>query len=327
MDLPFDLHLQDPTFEKILITAVILLLALGLAKVSQRLAARYVDDLERRYRASKLARRVIALLTLLLVVGLWLPNLGSLFTLLTVVGAGLAIATREVLLSFVGWMDVALRSPFEQGDRIEINGLRGDVVDIRLLHSTLMEIGGWVGADQSSGRLVHFPNSWVFQYPIYNYTHGFNFIWNEMSVTVTFRSDWEAAREIMAELAQESADIIEQQAVQQLRRLSREYLVHYSILTPFVYIRIVDSGVQLTLRYLCEVRKRRGTEHAFAQQILRRFAEHDRIELAYPMTGAKVFDTPQFGPDAGPNFRGLRGGKGPRDARSGNPDAPPRPGP
>jgi small-conductance mechanosensitive channel len=120
----------------------------------------------------------------------------------------------------------------------------------------------------------------VLQFGVYNYTQGFSFIWNELSVTVTGGSDWEAAREIMLSLAQETAAIVEQQVSKQILRMSREYLVHYSILTPFVYVRVVPEGVCLSLRYLCEVRKRRGTEHALTVSMLKAFREHGRIELA-----------------------------------------------
>lgn len=313
--MPFDLHLGDPMVQRAAVTLLIVLVAFALAQISKRLVLRYVDDTTRRYRASKYIGRGFTVVTLLLITALWAPNLGGLLTILTIIGAGLAVATREVLLSFLGWMNIALRSPFKQGQRIEINGVRGDVVDIRLLHTTLMEIGNWVDADQSTGRLLHIPNAWIFQHAVQNYTHGFDFIWHEIPVTLTFRSDWEAAREIMLELAGESADIVERQAAQQLKRLSREYLVHYSILTPFVYVRVAENGVQLTLRYLCEVRRRRGTQHALTLGLLERFQEHGGIEMAYPTTGVQVMDTPQFGA-GGPAFgNGNRPARTERDAQ------------
>lgn len=316
--MPFDFHLGDPVFQRVLVTLGVLVVAFILARLGRRVAARYVETPARRFRVSKVIGRTTALVALLLVVGLWTPDLGGLFTLLTVIGAGLAIAMREVLLSFVAWVDIALRSPYERGDRIEVNGVKGDVIDIRLLHTTLMEISGWVGADQSTGRLVHVPNGWIFQHGVYNYTEGFHFIWNELPVTVTFRSDWQAARDILLELAEESAEVVERQATRQIRRMSRAYLVHYSMLTPFVYVSLADGGVRLTLRYLCEVRKRRGTAHAITTELLERFKGHGRIELAYPVTaGVRTLDAPQFG-QAGPHFSEAPGGARPTpdDARN-----------
>lgn len=297
-DLPFDLSLDmasEPA-RNILVSVLLVVAAAVLIRGAQRLALRYIDEPSRRYHTSKLIGRLGGLLTVVTLLVIWSFDVGTVLGVLTVIGAGVAISLREAFLSAVGWLNIVARNPFRQGDRIEIGGVRGDVVDIRLLHSTLMEIGGWVDADQSTGRLVHIPNAWIYQHPVYNYTHGFNFIWNELPFTVTFRSDWEAAREIILSLAEESASIVAQQAKQEIRQLSREYLVHYSILTPFVYVDATERGIRLTLRYLCEVRKRRGTTHALTMGILRRFAEHGRIEMAYPTTGIALMDGPQWGP-------------------------------
>jgi small-conductance mechanosensitive channel len=268
-------------------TLLLLLFTFLLARGARHLMERVVTSPERRYRLGKLIGRFAVGLFVLALIPLWAPEPGELFTLLTLIGAGLAIALRETLLSVAGWLNIQLRQPFKVGERVEINGIRGDVVDIRLLHTTLMEVGAWVDADQSTGRLAHIPNAWVFLHQIQNYTHGFRFVWHEMSVTLPPEADWKRARAIIAELADESAAIVAQQAEQDIRRLASEYLVHYSILTPFVYVKLVDSGVKLTLRYLCEARKRRGTEHAFTEQILNRFADEE-IPLVINAASARL---------------------------------------
>ncbi|MGA0254673.1 MAG: hypothetical protein ACO3NR_03160 [Rhodothermales bacterium] len=111
---------------------------------------------------------------------------------------------------------------------------------------------------------------------------------------MTFRSDWRAAREIMMKYAEESAAIVEQQARKEIQRISREFLIHYSILTPFVYVRIVEDGVQLTLRYLCEARKRRGSAHALNLMMLDDFREHPDIELAHRTLAMRPPEARQF---------------------------------
>ncbi len=290
----FSFDRQD-LFYRMAIAVGVILAAFVLVRVSIQLLTRSIDDPHRIYRISRQIRRTVTIVLLGLLVVIFSPRPAELVAILTVVGAGLAIALREALLSIVGWLRIMLVHPYQPGDRIEINGVRGDVIDIRLMRTTLMEIGGWVEADQSTGRLVHVPNAWVFLYPVYNYTQGFRFIWNELSVTVTFRSDWQAARDIMESLARESTAIIERQVAEEIRQMSREFLVHYSILTPFVYVRIVENGIRLTLRYLCEVRKRRSTEHALMVSILEAFRQHGGIEFAYPAVQVALPDTPQFG--------------------------------
>ena len=286
--------LGDPNVQRAITTIVVILLIVVFKRVVQHLARVYVTDRVREYRTSKFVGRVAALASIVAVIVIWTPQQADLLTLLTVIGAGLAIATREALLSSLGWFHLLVRATYKQGDRIEINDVRGDVVDVRFLHTTLMEIGGWVDADQSTGRLVHIPNAWVFQHAVYNYSAGFNFIWNEIPFTVTFRSDWEAAREIILRFAEETSETAAQEMKAQLKRMASEYLVHYRILTPFVYARVVENGVQLTLRYLCPERSRRGSTHTLTMQILNAFKAHGGIEMAYSMRGVAAFDSAQF---------------------------------
>ena len=274
-----ELDLNSLYVWRIVATVLLVIATVTISRLLKRLTGRIVQEPARKYRLSKLIGRTMALLFVIVLIALWAPGRRDILTILTVIGAGTAIALREALLSVAGWFNVVLRQPYRVGDRIESNGVRGDVIDVRLLHTTLMEVGGWVAADQSTGRIVHIPNAWVFLHGIYNYNQGFNFVWHEFSVTVTFGSDWQQARELMLEMARESAAIVEAQAAGEIKRLSREYLVHYSILTPFVYVSIVEDGVRLTMRYLSEVRKRRGTQHAFTVSILQAFGERG-IELA-----------------------------------------------
>ena len=281
---------------RLLMALAIVVIAFILVQILRRLVRRYVEDPERQFRATKLIARIGGLLATILVVGALFDSTGDLLTVLTIVGAGLAIAMREPLMSLFAWSYIAIRAPFRPGDRIEVNGIHGDVIDVRLLYTIMMEIRGWVDADQSTGRLVRIPNKDIFLHSVYNYTQAFHFIWNEIPLTVTFRSDWQAAHDIMLALASESAAIIEQQVREEIKNMAQEYLIFYKILTPFVYVRIADNGVRLTLRYLCEARKRRGTEHALTMGMLEHFKEHGGIELAYPALGVTRYETPQFGP-------------------------------
>jgi small-conductance mechanosensitive channel len=121
---------------------------------------------------------------------IWVEELLSLSTFLGLVSAGLAIALREPLINLMGWAFIVWRRPFEMGDRIEIGGQAGDVIDMRVFQFTLLEIGNWVDADQSTGRAIHVPNGKVFSESLANYSKGLAYIWNEIPVRVTFESDW-----------------------------------------------------------------------------------------------------------------------------------------
>lgn len=226
-------------------------------------------------------------------------------TVLSVMGAGLALALHQVLLCVTGWVMLHAERHYDVGDRVQIGDVKGDVSDIGILHTTLVEIGNWIAADQSTGRLVAVPNSHVFTQPIYNYTRGFEFIWNEVSVLITFESNWRKAEELMLALAQDGVEQLQERFRSQIRRMARKHMILYQHVTPIVYPRVLDSGVQLTLRYLTEPKRRRGTEADLTRRILDAFAGEPDIDFAYPTT--RFYDATQEGrrrqperPDAAP---------------------------
>ena len=185
-------------------------------------------------------------------------------------------------MDLFGWIFILWRRPFEVGDRIQIGDHAGDVIDLRIFQFTLLEIGNWVGGDQSTGRVVHVPNGRVFTVELANYTRGFNFIWNEIPVRVTFESNWRKAKEILLEIAEEHTASSSEAAQEEVRKASQHFMIFYSKLTPTVYTSVEDSGVLLTLRYLCAPRRRRGTSQAIWEDVLDRFLECGDVDFAYP---------------------------------------------
>jgi len=213
--------------------------------------------------------------------GLFQFTVESFTTIVGFLSAGLAIALKDPVSNLAGWAFILWRRPFEVGDRIQIGPHAGDVIDLGLFQFTLNEIGAWVQADQSSGRIIHVPNGKIFTDPVANYNKGFKYIWNEVPVLVTFESDWRKAKQILTKIAVKHAEHLTAEAEHDLLEASQQYLINYRKLTPIVYTKVVDSGVQLTIRYLIEPRKRRGTEHAIWEEILTEFAKCPDIDLAY----------------------------------------------
>ena len=173
---------------------------------------------------------------------------------------------------------------YEVGDRVQIGDTRGDVSDIGINHTILVEIGEWTGADEFTGRLVAIPNSSVFTKVISNYTRGFEYIWNEIRVVITFESDRRKAREIMLGLVKEGRERIHERFREQVRRMARTYMIPFREIAPAVHPRILDSGVELTLRYLTEPKNRRDVESDLTGKLLDAFAAEPDVDLAYPTT-------------------------------------------
>jgi small-conductance mechanosensitive channel len=187
-------------------------------------------------------------------------------------------------MNIFAWLFILWRKPFELGDRIQIGEHRGDVIDQRVFQFTLAEIGNWVDADQSTGRVIHIPNGKVFSVMLANYSKGFQYIWEEIPVLITFESNWEKAKGILRKMAEKHSEHLSESAKERVKAAARRYLIVYKKLTPTVYTTVRDSGVLLTMRYLCEPKNRRGSTQDIWEDVLREFAYHDDIDFAYPTT-------------------------------------------
>ncbi|MGD1890147.1 MAG: mechanosensitive ion channel family protein [Cyclobacteriaceae bacterium] len=227
-------------------------------------------------------KNVTNVLLLVIIGSIWVESVGSLATFFGLVGAGLAIALQNPIANIAGWLFIIIRRPFEVGDRIQIGKHAGDVIDIRFYQFTINEIGNWVDADQSTGRIIHIPNGTVFREPQASFTQGFNHIWNEIPVRVTFESNWQHAKTILEEIVNKHAEPLTRSAAKRLMDASKQYLIFYTNLTPIVYTRVIENGVSLTIRYLCDPRKRRTTEHKIWEDILTTFGQQEDIDFAYP---------------------------------------------
>jgi len=253
---------------------------------SQRLVIRLIisriEDPPIKYQWQKIIKYIAVLLGIIFIVRIWFGAFSSLGTYLGLVSAGLAIAFKDLLINMVGWSFILTRQPFKLGDRIQINDITGDVIDIRLFQFSVIEIGNWVDADQSTGRIIHIPNGIVFNTPQANYTAGFEYIWHEIPVQITFESDWKKAKEILTGIIEEYAQEFTGKADKEVKKAAKKYFIYYKNLTPIVYTTVKDSGIMLTIRFICHARKRRSVEQIVWEDILTRFAEFDNIDLAYP---------------------------------------------
>jgi len=273
-------HIQVNLFATILVVLLLWLIRLTIIKIVNK----RTEDVRTRYIWRKTTTYVVAVVGILIIGRIWFIGFQTLTTFIGIFSAGLAIALKDAISNFAGWIYISWRRPFIVGDRIQIGDFAGDVIDINMFDFTLLEIGNWVKADQSTGRMLHIPNGKVFVEPVANYSQGFPFIWNEIPVLLSYESNWRKAKEILYEIIEQHTMKLSQKAEQKIREASEKFLIYYKKLSPIIYTTTQASGILLTLRYLCPPRERRGSEDAIWREILSRFAEHDDIELAYPTT-------------------------------------------
>lgn len=273
--------LMPATQTKVAASFVVFLLLWAVRFIVLRVVWSRTHDAKLRYRWQKATAYVTTVVGILLIGRIWLEAFKDIATLLGLIGAGIAIALKDILMNIVAWMYMIWRRPFSVGDRIQIGKHAGDVIDVRLFQFTLNEIGNWVNADQSTGRVIHIPNAQVITEVIANYSEGFEYIWNEIPVMITFESDWEKAKQLLIDIVtRDSAETVKL-AEESVRQSTRRFMIVYTTLTPTVYTSVAADGVVLTLRYLCQPRRRRVTEQILWEDILRAFEKEEHIDLAY----------------------------------------------
>lgn len=273
----------DPSIRDRLIETFVIIAALSALRWAvMRFLVPRIEQHDLRFRVRKIVTYTVVIAGLLLVGRTWSDGISQLGAFLGLVTAGLAIALNQPLTNLAGWLFILWRRPFRIGDRVQVGNHAGDVTDIRLFQFSMLEIGNWVDADQHTGRVIHMPNSVVFTTAQANYHTALRLIWNELAVMVTFESDWRAAKTLLAEIVKRHTRSVEgwdeighapgggRHAVARLDGPSG------------VVTSVADSGVVLTLRYLCRPDERRGTAERIWEEILTGFGERENIDFAYP---------------------------------------------
>ncbi|GAB4333780.1 MAG: mechanosensitive ion channel [Flammeovirgaceae bacterium] len=267
---------------KILISIGVLLFFSLLNWIVKKGIARVEGNIASKYSIRKSLSNIIFFIALLCLFFIWFENIDSFITLIGLFSAGLAISLKDPLANIAGWYFILWRKPFKVGDRVQIGNFSGDVVDIRLFQFSLLEIGNWVDSDQTTGRIIHVPNALVFTNPQINYSEGFNYIWNEIPIRITFESNWKKAKQILTYILEKNAGAWNANAEKEIKNANEKYMIIYKKLTPTVYTSIRENGILLTMRYLCNPRQRRGTEQTLLEAVLEAFAQQKDISFAYP---------------------------------------------
>jgi len=271
-------------FWKLAVSVGIFLLLSAVRFISSVILRKRVVDTKLLYLSHRSILYVYTVLLILMIGPIWLKGLASLSTFFGLASAGVVLALHDSIANIAAWFFIIVRKPFKIGDRIQIGETSGDVIDIRVFQFSVVEIRNWVDADQSTGRIVHVPNSKVMSEPLANYHIGFEYIWNEIPVLVTFESHWKKAKGLLEAIVQQNAKHLSEGAQEQIRRAAAKYFIFYGSLSPIVYTTVKDSGILLTMRYLVNPRQRRTTEQQIWEATLDAFGEAGDIEFAYPTT-------------------------------------------
>jgi small-conductance mechanosensitive channel len=271
------------TLTKLLITLALIIAVALLSRGARALMRALLKGSahERGYFWGRQAIRILGALILVVgIISIWFDDPSRLATAVGLVSAGVAIALQRVVTAFAAYLIILRGRIFNVGDRITIGGVRGDVVALDFMQTTVMEMGQapdeqgdapsmWVHGRQYTGRLVRVTNDKLFDTPIYNFTREFTFVWEEMRIPISYKDDRGAAEQILLEVANRHTAPTLPEATAAFAKLRERFrTVRDDELRPRVFYRLTDNWVELSLRFVVDADRARGVKDAMSRDIL-----------------------------------------------------------
>jgi len=258
-------------------TAVFFVGLFVVSLIVSRVTARVFGDTDQRFNVRRIVRAVIWFVAIFGLIVIWQPLGGNLAPALGLATAGLAFAMQEAIGAVAGWFNITFGSIFRVGDRVQMGGVQGDVIDISLLKTRLMEIGDdanttWVGGRQYTGRVVTVSNKATFTHPVYNYSSFFEYIWEEIEVAIPHHEDWRGASRVLEEEARRQATA--EGAREAMAAVRQRFPVPETEVEPRVFASADETYMRLAVRFVVPVRSARSVKDEITRRI------HRRLEAA-----------------------------------------------
>ncbi len=271
----------DSEYIKLTILTVLVFLIFGIIKlVIKKIYSNLpVNDKKKFFRNRKI-RIILTVISFIIVFLIWGEKISGLITIISFISAGLAIAIREIIFNFFAGLYININRPFEIEDRIEIDDVMGDVISKHALGFEILEIGKRVYGEQSTGRIIHIPNSYIFTKTLKNYTKVFKYIWDEIKVDIPLEADIRKTEEVLYEILYDNQVLsdIPKKMEDAVDEAILEYRIYYNNLDPIIYIKLERTHIELYLRYLVHPKKARNVQNEINMKILEKFKQGE-IEL------------------------------------------------
>lgn len=270
MELPESVEriVTDPLVAKGTLLFIGLGVIFGVRYFARRTLSGKLNDNTTRYRTRKLVDFASYALVGLFIATVFSDHLGGFTVAFGVAGAGIAFALQEVIASVAGWLAITFGNFYKIGDRVMLGGIRGDVIDIGVLRTTVFQVGDWVAGDLYNGRVVRVANSFVFKEPVYNYSADFPFLWDEITIPVRHGSDRERAQTLLQEVAEEVTGAYAATVQETWDQMTRDYVIENARVQPMVTMTADENWLTYTVRYVTEFKKRRTTKDQLFRRIL-----------------------------------------------------------
>ena len=262
-----------------LATSIVILLFSFFKKIGKRAIRKKIEG-RKEYIINQAVQIILNILEVVFLLVIWNEYIQSLMTLISVTSAAMTIALRELILNFFCGIYIKMKKPFQVEDRIEVKGIKGDVMNISSLNFEVLEISTKEEHGQSTGVIVTFPNSIVFSEPVRNLNKGFKYIWDELTVKVPMDCDLVKNKQELYKIVNNIEIIknIPKKMKSQINDINTTNRVYFNKYDPTIYTKIVDNHIELTIRYLMHPKKGRFVESVIWNKILEGYKDK-KIDL------------------------------------------------
>jgi small-conductance mechanosensitive channel len=248
--------------------------------LSSFILKKYFSDNKSRFTAQKIVWSASLIIGVLVISRIWELNAQSILVISGLLTAGVAVALQDVFKNFFGGMTVLLTGLYRIGDRIEVEEKAGDVLNIGVFYTTILEIKQWIDGDQASGRIVLVPNSKMLTTSIHNYTKDHSFIWDEIHIPITYESDWKTVSKILTDIVKKETKNVTEQATVEINKLEEKYYISQFDIEPRVYYKPTDNWIGLYVRYVTPTRERRSTRNTIMKEALEALLKLENVSIA-----------------------------------------------
>lgn len=272
---------------------IVVIVVLIIIKLLRNQLKKNIPNTSIRYKSQKGVEILGYILLVIIAISYFTGTIKDFTLIIGLFTAGIAFTLQELILSIAGSLYIFLVKVYAPGDRIEIHGIKGDVIDVDSIYTTMMEIGEWVSSDNYSGRIVKLSNAFVFKGPIYNYSQDFPFIWDEVNLPIRYGSDVELAKSIIIKIASEVLSEFTANSKSQWEDVVNKYYIEDAQVDPTLAISLTDNWIQFNLRYIVDFKKRRMIKHIL-NDLIGKAIENTNGQVMLASTTIELIKVPEL---------------------------------
>jgi small-conductance mechanosensitive channel len=270
----------DIFLERVFYTSLTISLVYFFFLVVESLTIRRIREERERYSFRRTVSILKLVVTGVILLRVWIDT-NYIFVAYGIVGAGIAVALQDLFKNFVGGILIIVSRTYQVGDRIEISETMGDVIDIGILTTKILEIHARdVKGDQATGRIAVVPNGAVLSARVFNYTMDHTFVWDEISIPITYGSDWQRAVSLFLDIVRRETAATSGRAEREIERIGERYYLPKREVEPSVYLTLTDNWITFDIRYVTDVRQKRVTKDDLSRKLLDAIEAADGITIA-----------------------------------------------